>query len=488
MDPQSHSIRGCHYQPSLALRFRTASPEDIQFFDLPCHFWKNDKASDIHFRQVNRKSVMSQYTKMNKNDNQKQFRVQPCPDPSDLENTKWMTREKLEEVAMEPSKSWVEVGYGDIGMIYLEVIGCNNLPNKDVGISYKSDPFVGIVFEDAMVRTDVIHDLLSPRWLPWTTRAFAFRVCHPSSILMVGVFDYDEAPIKNHDPIGRVVINTVNFKSNTTYNLHYTLHDDPQQRDDRGTIQLRLRVEWKNEAQALRASFSTPPRFLINVETQKSLALIRYSCRGRLNTETASIDAVKLHANELMSYGSVFCYVIDVCLNIWLWRGRFDLSIPFLGTKVNVWFPIHSIVLLIGAVLCIEMPTKIPAILLYSIAWILMSINFHVSKHPNPWIRCRSCNETNMIAFTGKSWHAPIVVHENDGVDDAAALEALDKVKSERVESFFIDILKVGLKVRKIYKKTQIESIAIETEDKNWSLMGNHLYYFHLILRSTCPL
>ena len=110
------------------------------------------------------------------------------------------------------------------------------------------------------------------------------------------------------------------------------------------------------------------------------------------------------------------------------------------------------------------------------------------SKRPNPWIRCRSCNETNMIAFTGKSWHAPIVVHENDGVDDAAALEALDKVKSERVESFFIDILKVGLKVRKIYKKTQIESIAIETEDKNWSLMGNHLYYLHLILRSTCPL
>ena len=432
---------------------------------------------------------MSQYTKLNeKIDSQKQFRVQPYPDPSDMENTNWMTREKIEEVAMEPSKSWVEVGYGDIGMIYVEVIGCDNLPNTDIGISDKSDPFVCIVFEDAMVRTDVIYDLLSPRWLPWTTRAFAFRVCHPTSILMFGVFDYDEAPIINHDPIGRVVINTVNFKSNTTYDLHYTLHDDPQQRDDRGTIHLRLRIEWKNEAQALRASFTAPPRFLINVETQKSLALIRYSCRGKLNMETASIDAVKLHVNELMSYGSVYCYVIDVCLNIWLWRGRFDLSFPCLGTKVNVWFPIHSIVLLIGTVLSIEVPTKIPTIVLYSIAWILISINCHVSKHPNPWIRCRSCNETMMIACTGKSWHAPIVVHRDDGVDDSAALDALDKVKSERVGSFLMDTLKVGLKVRKIYKKTHMEGVAIETEDKNWSLLGNQLYYLHLMLSRKCPL
>jgi hypothetical protein len=69
-------------------------------------------------------------------------------------------------------------------------------------------------------------------------------------------------------------------------------------------------------------------------------------------------------------------------------------------------------------------------------------------------------------------------------VKDATALKALDKVKAERVVSFFTDTINVALKVQKIYKKTQIEGIAIDTEDKSWSLMGNHLYYLHLVLGS----
>jgi Ca2+-dependent lipid-binding protein len=104
---------------------------------------------------------------------------------------------------------------------------------QDMGVNEFSDPFVGIVFEDTMVRTDVIHDSNNPRWMPWCTRAFCFNVQHPTSLLMLGVFDYDSTPIKDHDPVGRVVINMANFQSHTSYLLHYALHDDPQQEDVR---------------------------------------------------------------------------------------------------------------------------------------------------------------------------------------------------------------------------------------------------------------
>lgn len=80
-----------------------------------------------------------------------------------------------------------------------------------------------------MVRTNVIFNDLDPRWMPWSSRAFAFNVRHPSSLLLIGVFDYDL--LTEHDPIGRIVIDTGNFESNTSYLLHYNLYQDTHQRE-----------------------------------------------------------------------------------------------------------------------------------------------------------------------------------------------------------------------------------------------------------------
>lgn len=94
-----------------------------------------------------------------------------------------------------------------------------------------SDPFVAIIFEDTMVRTKVLFNTLCPRWMPWATRAFAFNITHPGSMCFLGVFDYDEdltVATDYHDPIGRVVVNTINFESSVTYLLRYDLVDSTQ--------------------------------------------------------------------------------------------------------------------------------------------------------------------------------------------------------------------------------------------------------------------
>jgi Ca2+-dependent lipid-binding protein len=77
---------------------------------------------------------------------------------------------------------WLDVGSGKLGRVFLEILAADNLPNKDVGVSAndKTDAFVSIVYEDCAVRTDVVADCLSPRWLPWMQRAFIFRMMHSS--------------------------------------------------------------------------------------------------------------------------------------------------------------------------------------------------------------------------------------------------------------------------------------------------------------------
>ena len=65
----------------------------------------------------------------------------------------------------------------------------------------KTDAYCSIIYEDAVANTDVINDELSPRWMPWSQRAFIFHVNHPSSQVLLGVFDYDTVTI---DPIGKV--------------------------------------------------------------------------------------------------------------------------------------------------------------------------------------------------------------------------------------------------------------------------------------------
>lgn len=145
----------------------------------------------------------------------------------------------------------------------------------------KTDAFVGIVFEDTMVVTDVYNDTLSPRFMPWSQRAFVLNVTHFSSPLLIGVFDHNLG-IQSHSPIGRVLVNPSEFCGDTEYLVTYDLVSDPNlSKDyDKGTITIRFRTEWENEWTLMKQSLSPPPRFLVNVESQKMFNMLRFICRG----------------------------------------------------------------------------------------------------------------------------------------------------------------------------------------------------------------
>ena len=164
------------------------------------------------------------------------------------------------------------------------VIGCDDLPNLDRGFpNEKSDCFITTIFEDTIVSSDVIMNCSSPRFLPWTRRAFHFNIKHAMSPLFIGVFDYDNRMQFNHDYIGRVVLNPSQFAANTAYNVTYELYDSHQmkKRSMRGTITLSIRVDWKDPGKLYFDDIGAPDQFHVNIESKKEFRFVLDVVKGR---------------------------------------------------------------------------------------------------------------------------------------------------------------------------------------------------------------
>lgn len=65
-----------------------------------------------------------------------QYRVKPFPDPDRyVDETKWLTHNEIDREAYKSSTKWIEAGTGSVGKFYVEIIGCDGLPNMDFSIT-----------------------------------------------------------------------------------------------------------------------------------------------------------------------------------------------------------------------------------------------------------------------------------------------------------------------------------------------------------------
>jgi C2 domain len=307
----------CHHKitGNLAIRIRRATQYDIDFMD-QLHNHSNQGTITIpgmkgaielddhsHFKggKGNIKSLLTKRSRMPKgatDDSQREYKVRPGPDPKRVEETTWMTQHQLDTECVKESVNWVDVGAGRLGRLFVEILHCDSLPNLDVGgfAGNKTDAFVSIVFEDAVVQTDVVDDTLSPRWLPWTKRAFIFHMLHSSSQLFLGVFDYDAGfnPTDDHDLIGRVSVDLSNLQKDTVYTLNYQLFPTARMaaRDKQGNITIRLRLDIPDERKVLLSAIEPPPAIYVNVKTRKEFRVVRYTCTGKYNMEKYSMKII----------------------------------------------------------------------------------------------------------------------------------------------------------------------------------------------------
>jgi len=521
----------------LALRFRPATKGDLEYFNRS----SSSSKKPLLLAAADSTALLSSKTKQPKptklpetttstttststtgsssNKGEKKIRVQPGPDPDNPTATKFMTKQQIQETALLPSTHWSNVGYGTYGSVFLEVIGCERLPNMD--LASLTDAFVSLLFEDSYVQTPVIHNSLGPKWMPWSGRAFQFQIAHPTSILFLGILDYDELTIQPHDPISKIEIYPSDYEADTVYHLTYPLYlannnnnntneitttPPNSNNNNKATIQLRLRVHWNNPLKTVSAlSFGQPPRFFVNSHTEKEWSTIRYLTRGAEYDEQNSMNCMKLYVKELVgNHWRHTCLLLDILFEILLWRGTYSFQIPvvpsFLFMKkedeekkkkkmVSIWFPQHSIILFGFLTLGMEYPELLPALIPASIAYGLLCNNHYYSTHPSPWHRVRSFRRFTTSSSSSSSTRRPgVSIEPGTGSAEAQRLELLDEYRMNRTTGFLYECCMIALRIYKVYNTSL--PIDISTVKSNETILtsfySNYLSYAISLLRVLC--
>jgi len=390
------------------------------------------------------------------------YRVRPGPDPEHQERTKWMTEKEINEEALDVSKCWVDIGSGPLAKIYLEIIGCDNLPNMDiikmkrtnfsnsinrVGENIqrirgdKTDACVAIVYEDAIARTDIINECLSPRWMPWTQRSFILNTSHASSKLYLAVYDLDNyvSGTSGYEFAGRVVINLANFHFKKEYLLHYKLRNASQ--ENSGTITVRLRMECPDERTFMLNSLRLPKPIYLNVKSQKEYFFAKTALFGKDNDEFC-LSKIVGYINEILLYPKILIFIIRAFFFILLWRGHYHItiSIPYIspGNKISVqpiviYLPLHSMTTFILGITLVEYPYLIFPYSFLTITWVMIAfMEFRNNRTPSQWYDCRTFRDFVTILILGVSSES-LDIEPNQNVQESE--EFMEEIKQTFTEA-----------------------------------------------------
>lgn len=336
-----------------------------------------------------------------------------------------MSSEEISKEIMKPTYQWIEAGTGNLGRLYLEVLKCDGLPNMDARIDGKTDAFCCILYEDAIVNTDVIKDTLRPRWVPWCQRGFMFRMAHPSSQVLIGVFDYDSDKgvhaFNSHDAIGRISIDITNFRPSTEYVLTYDIFKSVLATDRQafGTLTVRLRLEYEGYRNLVTSSLSLPPINYINLPNKAGFRCSYFVVHGDENVDRFDMNVVNAYRNELEGYLIVWHYIKQAAITIFLWRGQKEFS--FAGRKVLI--PIHSAIAFVMGITLVENFNYLPSYSLFSIAWLLLATNEFRLQHPSPWHASLSYLQLWQAIWANQVPAGVIRAHQNE--------EAIQKYEAE---------------------------------------------------------
>lgn len=65
--------------------------------------------------------------------------------------------------------------------------------------------------------------------------------------------------------------------------------------------------------------------------------------------------------------------------------------------KVDLWFPLRSIAMFFCALVALDRPGLIPALIFYLVAAGMFSVSYQRSKNPSPWKRCQVRAQYNVL-------------------------------------------------------------------------------------------
>ena len=265
-----------------------------------------------------------------------------------------------------------------LGILEVEVLEAENLPNKDIMGS--TDAYAVLLLEGVAARSSAVQDSLSPRWAAASScRAFQLPVSHASSCLYLSLFDFDEANmfedllnmgesnlISNtaskalgaialdqigDDPVGRVTLPLSALVSGVQYDawLPLALNRLTDQPGQHGFVRLRYTLRITSSRARMLSYLSAPPLHVIPFtrEEYRQLGLFATSdvCRA---SEGYDYQVLKARLNELRGYLGQLGAAIAAVEHVLLWRP---------GVR---W---GSLALLVGWQLVLMRPRYLPAAL-----------------------------------------------------------------------------------------------------------------------------
>mmetsp|Transcript_12825 Transcript_12825/g.19882 ORF Transcript_12825/g.19882 Transcript_12825/m.19882 type:complete len:872 (-) Transcript_12825:391-3006(-) len=465
--PKKHNKPAGH----IAIRCRPVTVEDTQLLqqttsssDDDHHKKKKNTLSSLFHKKdddatTSRTKSSGLFTKNQKIDKatgETVYRLRPTRDPQRRppeDDTEWFTQTQLDEETHKPSRKWIDMGSGTLAKVYVEILKCVKLPDKDGGLSKKNktDAFCAVLYEDSFRKTTVIDDCCSPQWMPWMDRAFVFRMQHPSSHVHVCVLDHDTGPLAKHDVIGKISIHVGQLVPNTLYNLEYPLYesskvttttafeegggprrDSSSSSSSQGTIHVRLRVEYMNDARSTLFKTSSlllpPPSITVNVDNKADYRMVRKALQGKHDTRKYSMDTLKSHVQELKSYTELQLYIMDAITNVLFWKGN-QFPLPRISARSSsssssISLPVHSVTLWIMGMWIVEHPSYLPTVMWWSMTWFMMAMQFYRTRNrPHPWWSRHGHSlgdflKMLMVGTTSSNTiHAPTTQESQDAVD-----------------------------------------------------------------------
>lgn len=353
-------------------------------------------------------------------------RVRPYPDPARPDETEWLSTEQIERESQNHSTNWVDAGSGKLGRLFVEILHCDGLPNMDLidtsNVLDTTDAFVCLVYEDTIVNTDVIGDSNSPRWMPWSKRAFCFPVAHSQSDLFIGIFDYDmeRSPVqmalrvvkRQHRPIGRCSVCLTQLNPDTLYTLTYPIYYSElraHRTQSRGTITVRLRLEWNDTRRTMLTALKPPAPHFISCPRKIHWEVSRYTVEGVHDGTKYSMNSFARYITELQSYREAIPYIEEALMTTWLWRGHYAICI----CGKTVWLPLHSVAAFSWALIIYSDLNYIPSFLVFSIGWIFLITNEIVRRTPSKWNKPRGYGQLWSILLFGSFFIENIEPNEN---------------------------------------------------------------------------
>jgi hypothetical protein len=277
--------------------------------------------------------------------------------------------------------------------------------------------------------------------MPWCRRAFSFRIAHPQSDLIIGVFDYDPpiSPIQLatqtlsgiHDPIGRCIVKLSGLLPQTEYTLTYPLYFgelDEHREKARGTLTLRVQIHYYDKRKTLLAAMKPPPPSFLSCPTQIDYELLDYTSQGADDAKIFSMATFTRHIKELEGYQKALPYLTDAVYTVCLWRGHYPIHV----FGKTIYLPLHSIVAFTWVILLCRSFDVFPALLVFSIGWCFLGTNECRQRNPSPWSRVFSYSQFWSMLVANRNFKERIDPFQN--ADKVKAYEEEIKQREQQRE------------------------------------------------------